>query len=249
MIINKKKGSKDYVYYGFQSELNILEPEPSIKVYNESAIFATNNYIDAVISSIDWTEYNITYTGDIIIERYFGALDKLNKKGYIHYLDAQNFQADKRLQDGELVSFKPARPEKCVVVNVKEEIEKSDIAIITYDEMLKKITIKKNNIKFKNLYVPIDLNWDPKIVGAVRYRNYSAFNKDIKRGSVPPENVIMDNLNIIKFKLVEYDCEKKYLVIPKYVKYTGSPKSSEDEYIKYLDTIKKIYSDYEKLII
>lgn len=240
-------GSEFYVYHGSYKKIKQLEPYQKHCINGESAVFATPSYIDAVIFSAGWTDANFSF-GRVnnqiyLTERYPGAMTKFDKTGYIHYLDPKDFHRDARLPPSELISYNPVKPIKCVKVNVRKEIEKSNVKIITNKQLLagvkknKPVLIKR---KIKTMYVPIDMHWRPNIPDTVYFRDpYSGVNAP--GGS----KVIINNLDCYDCVLHEYDCDEKYLVIPSAPVFHESAKTSQLEYDKYVKNMKKIYKNYK----
>ena len=115
-------GSMEFLYHGSYTEFKILEPFASHVISPDKAVFATPNYIDAVIYSAQWTDYNFAFGSanrqKYLTEMYDGALDKLNKIGYIHYVDKDKFHNDDRLPKSELISYESVDVIKCEKINV-----------------------------------------------------------------------------------------------------------------------------------
>src|ERR1700744_2960175 len=122
---------------GSDKKIARLDPHPSAVLGGENAVFATPDYIDAVIFSASWTDYNFGFgqfnNKKKLCEMYPGAFGKLNRIGYIHYLRPDNFHLDPRTGlDNEYVSNCPTDVVRCKKVNVLEEIKKSNVEMITF---------------------------------------------------------------------------------------------------------------------
>lgn len=76
-------------YHGSSAEIAMLTPQPS-KLTTEPVVFGTPSYTDAVIFSVQWTDYDFAMWGDgkkrYLEEQYPGAFAKLNRIGYIHHV-------------------------------------------------------------------------------------------------------------------------------------------------------------------
>lgn len=229
-------GNKDSLYAGLYKEFTVLEPRKS-NAFEKPVVFATNKYLDAVLFCASWSYYDFEFgyfkNKGYLVERYPGALNILNTDGYIHYLDIKDFHKENKLPPSMMISYNEIRPKKCVKINVIDEAKKTGVKIITNEELLEKMHVEKRDIKINEMYVPIDFNWKPEIEGAEYFYDF----RDIFE---PVDKVIVNNFDGYNCRIIEYDCKKKYLVIPK---------SNNKENSDFTENMLIIYKDYEKLFI
>lgn len=234
-----------YLYHGSSQKFDILKCFPSSILNNEKVVFATPNYINSVIFSASWTDYDFDF-GKIdkyyLIEKYPGAFDILkNKFGYIHYLNKSDFQNDKRLPPNELISHKDVKPMKIEKVNIFKKIEKSQIQLITFEEFYKKLLINKPikmKIKFNILYVPLTLeakNLNKKFKFFYYYEDIKDINEN--------DNIMVDNIDYIRCQFVEFDCKKIVILFPgkNFSLEQKNKKYNLENFKKYLEAKEKIY--------
>ncbi len=131
------------LFYGSSiPNIKTLIPQPSRVIENEKAVFATSSYLDAVVFSTLWTDRHFEF-GSVngvkyLIEKYPGALSKLDKQTYIYQVSSTSFQKDSRLgMSSEYISRSEVKTMSCAEVNPKNYIHHSSINVIEYDTFVK----------------------------------------------------------------------------------------------------------------
>lgn len=123
-------GFTNDLYHGSNKKLTELKPHDSL-LTDQPAVFATSSYLDAVIFSAQWTDFDFQMWGTNtrhLDEQYPGAFDKLNVTGYIHHVSGQNFKPLKTAGSNsrkttEFISTNTIRPTIVDTVNVLEYIK------------------------------------------------------------------------------------------------------------------------------
>lgn len=252
ITMHQYTGGIEYLYHGSHSQFKTLKPFPIGVINGESAVFATPNYNSAVVFSAQWTDWNFGFGSvngsQYLCEQYPGALSKLNKTGFIHYVNAKSFHNDKRLPKSELISYNSVKVLKCEKINVMKIIMKSNIRIIYFEDLfndLQRNPKLETGIRVNILYVPIDIHWDPKIDNTIVLRSLDDY-----KFSDENVNIVVDIIS--EFDGCYYDIiyNKAYLVEPKIIKfpYTKS-KTTPEEYQLYIESRRKLYSHFERLIV
>jgi hypothetical protein len=172
------RGEVPTLFHGSNTIIAQLTPRPSAILDGEAAVFATSDYLHAVIFSAQWTDYNFslgTHNGTrYLAEMYPGAFDKLNVTGYVHHVPAELFHRDSRTgMSNEYVAMEPIEPLSYDTVNVWEYLQNvtdGTIKLITYEELTRAMETNprvplfsaESARKIKHIYVPIDQYWTPK---------------------------------------------------------------------------------------
>ncbi len=89
-----------HYYHGSTQELTRIDPRPSNVLGGESAVFATDDKLLALIFIAKWNDDDLSvgyinnklYVG----EKYHGALNLLVVNGYLHTVSSANFIHDNR---------------------------------------------------------------------------------------------------------------------------------------------------------
>jgi hypothetical protein len=237
------KGEVNQLYYGFYEELKEIEPSKS-RAFDKPVVFGTLIYLDAVLFSASWDFYDLEY-GSIkaksyLVERYPGALKKIDYEAYVHYLNPKNFYTSEKLPPTMMVSYHTAEVEKCVKVNIMEELKKKKVEIIKNEELLKRMRVEKRPIKIGEMYVPIYYAFKFEIPGAEYFHDFREIFE-------PVDKVIVNNFDGYNCRIIEYDCKKKYLLIPK--QYEIESPTEDPDFASYRKNMMIIYADYEKMYI
>lgn len=242
-------------YHGSSKVIDRLDPRPSGVIDNEEAVFATDSYTDAVIFSAAWTDYNFimgTTDGKIhLVERYPGAFDKLNAVGYIHRLPANKFHHDSRCGlDNEFISWTAVTPLGYDTVNIREYLDTADLQMVTFEEYFAQMKNKEKFLtdeqleKVSHVYVPIDMYWDPHISGAVMFDRMPVEELDTILAKADPKSVILCGDICGISKIYDFGDVPVEIVEPEQIKYSGSDKTTEVEYMKYIEGRRKILGRY-----
>jgi hypothetical protein len=155
-----------YFYHGTDQVVDVFEPRPSLVIDGEKAVFATSSYDDAVVFSAIWTDYDFGF-GSIngvrfLVENYPGALEKLNRNGYIHSLPSKYFTHDPRLGlSNEYISRTPVATVKYDIVNIARHVAASSIRVIKYNENLPTVDTVEPDLQRRvdSLYILTDPYW------------------------------------------------------------------------------------------
>lgn len=253
--------SQKFYYHGSDNIIDELEPRPAGVIDNEKAVFATSSYVDAVIFSAIWSDYNFsmgTHDGiKYLDEMYPGAFEKLDTTGYIHYVPADKFHRDSRTGlSSEFISFEPVKTIKYDKVNVKEYLEKSDVQMTTYEERMQKLhdnsripLIPREQLhKIKVIYIPIDFYWNPHIDGNVIFFDRMSpeeLNNELLKYDEPNSVILVGDIVAAPDVLYDFSGIKTIVLEPQEIKYFGSRKTTEEEYMKFIEARRELLKDYE----
>lgn len=125
------------LFHGSYKKLDEIRPRDSL-LTDRPAVFATSSYIDAVIFSAQWTDYDFAMWQNSHIdnkihldEQYPGAFNKLNRIGYIHTVDSANFKPLRTAGSSiglptEYISHDVVYPLTCTEVNILEYLKSQE---------------------------------------------------------------------------------------------------------------------------
>lgn len=135
----------DYYYYASSTKLDMLVPQRSRAMDNEEVVFATNTKWLAIFflagSPNDAIELGLIDNKPYILEQYPDTFDIFlkNKSGYLHYLDAANFQSDPRISMKYHV-FISRNEEKILktetISDIYEALKNSPVTIISFNDKM-----------------------------------------------------------------------------------------------------------------
>lgn len=241
-----------YYYHGSNTKLSVLKPMPSRVIGNDSAVFATSNFTDAVIFSAQWTDYNFgmgRHNGKLYLcEFYPCAFDKLSGTAYIHYLPAEKFRSDPRLSRSEFISKYPVTPAKIETVDILKYLRKDNANMIKYSDILNSVCsmskiplIPQKYIPAVKIYVPLDPGWRPNLAGRILYFNdltYKQITFKLREGPA----ILVGDIFMLPDAIYDYTDIETVVLEPTGYEYTGSSKTSFTEYQKYLKARRKLFT-------
>ncbi len=242
-----------YYYHGSSTKLSILKPMPSRVIEGDSAVFATSNFIDAVIFSAQWTDYNFgmgRHNGKLYLcECYPDAFDKLSGKAYIHYLPAEKFHSDMRLGlRGEFICKYSVKPIKVKTVDILKYLRKANINMIKYSDLLNSVCsmpkiplVPKKYIPAVKIYVPLDPGWRPNLAGRILYFNDLTYKQMTFKLRAGPA-ILVGDIFMPPDAIYDYTDIETVVLEPTGYEYTGSSKTSFTEYQKYLKARRKLFT-------
>lgn len=155
MIYNESGAIQtNIVYHGSPIQgLDIINP--NISTHNKSYVYATRNYILALIFSVKWDDFDILLSKEnkkiVLRESYKDAFYKIfkNKSGSIYHLPDTTFKLNKTSFSSELVSIKSVKVlrEDKIDDIYNTIMESKDIILIKYSDNKEYQNFVQNHIK------------------------------------------------------------------------------------------------------
>ena len=252
------------LYHGSYKKFKLLKQSPS-DLADRPVLFGTPSYLDAVIFSVQWTDYNFSMAIDndvrYIDEQYPGAFKKLDTVGYIHHITGPF----RPLFDGlsnEYISYEDAVPTKIDKINVLDYLRRKndkELVMRTYDDVMKYKEHSNKKVRLSGDIICWIVSADDLVILdelKTECENNGAKLEIIGRTINGPmkfkDPTIILGDPLVGTYLYTTKCEKKYLKFNTSYAiklYKSNKKTTREQYASFIKARKRTYSSYDTILM